>query len=83
MRSEWALNYRAVTGSVDLPHMALVTSEIVQAATTVAADHRVVRVVVDHGFDWRAALIGAAAATGIALVGVGVRRAHNQPNGDQ
>lgn len=63
--------------------MTLVTREIVQVATAVAADHRVVRVVVDHGFDWRAALIGAAAATGIALVGLGVRRAYNQPKEDQ
>jgi hypothetical protein len=49
----------------------------------VAADQRVVRVVVDHGFDWRAALIGAGVATGISLVGLGVRRARNQPKGDR
>ena len=63
--------------------MAFVTSEIARLISTIAAGQRVVRVVVDHGFDWRAALIGAAAATGLGLVGVGVRRAHNQPRGDK
>jgi hypothetical protein len=63
--------------------VALVTRDLLPLMPAVAADQRVVRVVVDHGFDWRAALIGAGVATGISLVGLGVRRARNQPKGDR
>ena len=82
-RSRWPLSYRAVTAVAEPAGVALVTRVIRQLGLPVAADHRVVRVVVDHGFDWRAAAIGAAVATGIGLVGLGLWRERNRLKGDR